>query len=81
MMVKTERKYHKQGNYYCKHYQALSNILKHDLINNMLHYYMFLVIFIQDEDDTSEYEESEGDELNKRKRKDSDEERKHGEWG
>ena len=42
----------------------------------MLHYYMFLVIFIQDEDDTSEYEESEGDELNKRKRKYSDEERK-----
>ena len=27
----------------------------------MLHYYMFLVIFIQDEDDTSEYKESEGD--------------------
>ena len=42
----------------------------------MLHYYMFLVISIQDVDDTSEYEESEGDELNKRKRKDSDEERK-----
>ena len=42
----------------------------------MLHYYMFLVIFIQDEDDTSEYKKSEGDELNKRKRKDSDEERK-----
>ena len=42
----------------------------------MLHYYMFLVISIQDKDDTREYEESEGDELNKRKRKDSDEERK-----
>ena len=42
----------------------------------MLHYYMFLVISIQDEDDTSEYEESKGDELNKRKRKDSDGERK-----
>ena len=42
----------------------------------MLHYYMFLVISIQDEDDTIEYEESEGDELNKRKRKDSYEERK-----
>ena len=42
----------------------------------MLHYYMFLVISIQDEDDTSEYKESEGDELNKRKRKDIDEERK-----
>ena len=42
----------------------------------MLHYYMFLVIFIQDKDDTNEYKESEGDELNKRKRKDSDEERK-----
>ena len=37
---------------------------------------MFLVISTQDEDDTSEYEELEGDELNKRKRKDSDEERK-----
>ena len=35
---------------------------------------MFLVISIQDEDDTSKYEESEGDELNKRKRKESDEE-------
>ena len=42
----------------------------------MLHYYMFLVIFIQDKDDTSKYKESEGYELNKRKRKDSDEERK-----
>ena len=42
----------------------------------MLHYYMFLVIFIQDGNGTSEYEESEGDELNTRKRKDSDEERK-----
>ena len=42
----------------------------------MLHYYMFLVISIQDKDDTSKYKESEGDELNKRKRKDSDEERK-----
>ena len=42
----------------------------------MLHYYTFLVISIQDKDDTSEYKESEGDELNKRKRKDSDEERK-----
>ena len=34
------------------------------------------MISIQDKDDTSEYKESEGDELNKRKRKDSDEERK-----
>ena len=42
----------------------------------MLHYYMFPVISIQDEDDTSKHEESEGDELNKRKRKDSDDERK-----